>query len=437
MSPRHSQRRTSVLHFVATALALPAVGGAWVACSSSSATSPPPGGVADSSVGDTSIPSDSALPPDDVVVVEAAPSAVRAKVTVVHAAPGLYPIRICLGIETPPELVSIVYPLPNNAAQQGTAPYLGLFPGTAMTLPDLTDLAAFDVTLYAINAQLIASDTSAAPGTQIDCPTLLGSNGMGSDASTLVPNVDFVRLQTIPQGTFSHGGSFVVAIEGCLADPHGALGYSTAMCGANWSGGGGNVAAHVFQVDNGAAPTNALGLQIIHAASAWDGLLTADAGGAAIANTFGVYDGDAALPPVAQGAIFGSITPMDAAAPQAVVVADYASSGLYTLVTAADGGTLALSDGEGGTTVGNLGPYAFSFTQIQALSGYGTNADGGVVGPLYLPGASFTAVWVGDPRQPAYVAADGGPLAQDAGGVFNGASPHFVMVPSDPTTPAP
>jgi hypothetical protein len=416
--------RASLVRFAVASWALPAMGGAWVACSSSSASSPPATNTPDSSVADSAPLADAGLPPDDVGVAETEPAAVRATVTVVHAATGLFPVRLCLGVETPPVLISLVYPLPNNVTEQGSAPYLGIFPGTAVTLPNLTDLAAFDVTLYAVNAQLIASDTSASsadPSGETDCPTLLGTGGLGSDASTLVPNVDYVKLPTIPEGTFSHGNSFVVAIEGCMADPQGTLGYSTALCGASWVASTGNVSLQVFQVDNQSDAGTALGLQVIHASSAWDGLTAADAG--AISNTFGVYDGVSdAYAPVAQGVSFGSITPADAAAPQSIVAADYASSGLYTLVTAGDGG---------------LGPFTFSFPQIQAASGYGTTADGGTAGPLYVAGANFTAVWVGDPRQPAYVAADGGALAEDAGGTFNAASPHFVMVPSSPTPPAP
>jgi hypothetical protein len=421
--------------FLVPSLALVVMSGAWVACSSSSSTTP--ADTADASTApDTSTPYDAALPPDDADVAETAPPPVRAKVTFVNASPGLFPVRLCLGVETPPVLISLLYPLPNEVALQGAAPFLGVFPGTAMVFPNLTDLAAFDVTLYAVNAQLIASDTSA--GAESDCPTLLGPSGMGADGGTLVPNVDFVRLPTIPQGTFTHGSSFVVVLEGCNADPQGTLGYSTALCGGNWVAGAGNVTAQVFQVDDTNPATTALGLQVIHASSAWDGLT--DAGGQAIANTFGVYDdaNDAgALPPIAQRLTFGSMAPPDAAAPQTVVAADYASSGLYTLVTAADGGPLAWSDGDGGTTLGFLGPYPFSFAQIQAVSGYATGADGGVMGPLYLPGSNFTAVWVGDPRQPAYVGADGGALSADAGGTFNAAAPHFLLLRNDPVVPAP
>jgi hypothetical protein len=206
----------------------------------------------------------------------------------------------------------------------------------------------------------------------------------------------------------------------------------------------GNIGLEIYQLDNSAPATTSMGVQFLHASSAWDGVLTAaplaQGGlGQAFTNTVSVVDvadGGAVNAPVAAGVNFGDPVTPDAAAPQMVSEADYASLYLNLTLSAPDGGPLDFPNPDGGGDILLDRNYPFPFGVVQALSGYATTADGGVAGPLYIPGAHFVAIWVGDPTQPMYIGADGGASSPDAGGSFNTASPHFLMLPSDPVLPA-
>jgi hypothetical protein len=365
----------------------------------------------------------------------------NAKLTLVHAGPGIPAFRVCFGLINAGAVVVApgFYPLPNNHLNQGPFPYLGIFPGTGGTLADLgVNYDNLEIQGYIVNAEAIAANTDSNTN-ELDCSHLIGSDGAGVDGGGLVLGRDYFALPPIPKGTLTPSSSFFLILEGCV--PGITSSSAAAVCGSSYSASTGNIGLAIYQADNSTPAATTLGVQVIHAASAWDGVTSAELEGQAISNTFRITDeaiadggGNA---PIATTINFGAgITP-DAAAPQTVVPTDYASLGATITVTAPDGGPLLLGlQTDGGPLIGPITPPAISFPEIQALSGYSTAPDGGVAGPLYLPGSHFVLIWVGDPSQSAYIGADGGPLSQDAGGQFNTAYPHFLMFPSDPVLPA-
>jgi hypothetical protein len=396
------------------------------------------------------------LPGFDVVPTPPA----HAKITFVHAAPGVFPVRLCIATGTSPSLAAGVYAFPNNVAQQGSLqyfPYLGLQSGSGATLPDLGDFEGVDVTLFAINATAVRDDASSMGASEPDCAGLLGANGQGAGGGGLVLNTDYIELPAIPSGTFTHGASFLVVMEGCLGGyPSTDLQSAQDVCGSTYDSAHaaqplGNVGLRVYQVDTSAPPPGTLGIQVLHAASEWDGFfvtlplrITGPSRSAqAVANTFGVtdqaLDGGGANAPIATLIAYGAPLTPDAAAPQILALADYGMLQAYTTLSAPDGGAIidSYDDSMFPATFGyGTVTVTSSFPEIQAFSGHAYAEDGGPAMPLYVPGANYTLVRVGDQEQALYInPADGGASTADAA-VLNPGCAHFLMFPNDPVVPA-
>ncbi len=374
---------------------------------------------------------------------DAAPPPPNAKLTLVHAAPGVPAFRVCFGlVNGTTTIVAPTYePLPNNPANQGPFPYLGIFPGTGGTLADLgVNYSTIEIVGFIINADKIATHTSAETG-EPQCSDLIGTDGTGpADAGpgALVLGTDYFKLPPIPKGTFTPGSSFLLVLEGC--EPGNTTASAQAVCGAGYSSTAGNIALQIYQVDNSAPATATMGVQVLHASSAWDGVTGGELS-QPIATTFGVtdrtVDGGGGNPPVATLINFGGGPTPDAAAPQTITAADYAGLAAYAISSAPDGGPLVLGvDPDGGTPILNVISAGLTFPQIQSLSGYATVADGGPADPLYLPGKNFVLVWVGDPSQPEFITGQGQPVTDGGASSFNTAYPHFLMFPTDPALPA-
>jgi hypothetical protein len=372
---------------------------------------------------------------------DAAPPPVHAKVLFVNAAADLPGVRICIGVGATPQLLPGVFALPNSVATGSPLPYPEIPPGTGGPLPDITDLQSLVLDVFLINASKIATNTMASTA-ELDCPTLLGSDGQGATMDSGIPLVkgtDYFQLpMAIPANTFLHGNVYLATLNGC--GPGDTSAGATLRCGASYSATAGNLGLKIYQLDNGTPATATLNVQVLHASQAWDGLLGAQLQGQPLANTFGISDQtDGATPnaPIATLINYGAPVTPDAAAPQTIVAADYASLAAYVSVSAPDGGPLVLGVGtDGGVILGNV-TEGVPFTDIQALSGYGTAADGGPADPLYVAGGNFTLVWVGDPTQSEYINPNTGNPAVDGGpSVFNTASPHFLMFPNNPAVPS-
>jgi hypothetical protein len=376
---------------------------------------------------------DAALPPN-------------AKLTVVHAAPGVPAFRICFGLELNSAVIVSpgFFPLPNNAANQGPFPYLGLFPGTGGALADLgVNYSTIEIVGFIVNAEAIANNTSATTN-ELDCSQLIGTDGTGVDGGGLVLGRDYFQLPPIPKGALAPRSSYLLALEGC--EPGNTAAAAQAVCGASYSSSTGNLSLELYQLDNSAPAGATMGVQFLHGSSAWSGELQAPfaAGGygQAFASTVNIVDGTVfatdgggANAPIAANVNAGSPLTPDAAAPQSVVPTDYATTVAVLTDGVPDGGPLEFPNPDGGGAITLYRSYEFPFTDIQQFSALATLPDGGPAGPAYLPGANFVLIWVGDPSQPMFIGADGGASSPDAGGSFNTASPHFLMFPSDPTLP--
>ncbi|WP_394823210.1 hypothetical protein [Pendulispora albinea] len=170
-------------------------------CSSDEQLQPPPEADASADSGpllDATRPPDSAAPRPD-----AGPRLGNARVILVNAtADDALSLRFCFA------LGKTVQPTPAQPDRAGGGqPYPGILPGTGGYLPDNpdTNLAAFELTLYAISARVLASEAEqgdASAGPRKSCRELIPS---------LNENVDYWRLPPIPKGTFAQGTTWVVA----------------------------------------------------------------------------------------------------------------------------------------------------------------------------------------------------------------------------------
>jgi hypothetical protein len=325
----------------------------------------------------------------------------------------------------------VVGPLPALPHDDSNLPagvtFPGLYPGAGGAFPDLTDLEPKAITPILIpmpNAAL-AIDVKSNPNERT-CDTLVGAGATGGVLQPIGADGagDFFKLPTIPSGTFQKGKTYLLALIGCV---RGNVSASAALqCGSMYDPATGNLAIKVVELDKSVADAGPMGLQVLDLSQAIDGVIGAQAGGT-VTGVVGLTsdDLDGGAPPnapVATAITYGDFTP-DAAAPQVYATADYAHSLAYDqlVVTTADGG------------MSSPQTIALPFGVIQTLT-YGRIGDAGLPGPagqpLYVQGANFTLVILGDPSAQQLVA-DGGPNAS-----YDGRGIHFLMFPNDPPLPA-
>jgi len=232
------------------------------------------------------------------------PPLADAKLVLVHAAPGLGPVRFCLAtsVGTAESVVAPISALPHGPLSApsyppppafgseydgGSAPVAqgtpGLYPGTIAALPDITSLDAFAITFILIDANAIANNTAAGSpdgGPELTCQQLLGTHAKGTTdspvAGTLTPS-QFIVLPAIPPGTFPDGSTSLLSFTGCVAgyEPSAAARAqgttATDICGADF-GSSGNVAVGVAPIDTTSAPTSGgWGVQFAHRSTAIQG----------------------------------------------------------------------------------------------------------------------------------------------------------------------
>jgi len=343
----------------------------------------------------------------------------------VHAAPDMPPLRFCFGLAGLPDGGSIVVTGGFHAAPDSVVapfPIAGLFPGFGGPLNnDGFDLATINIDVFAIDATKIANNANdAGPdgGAEIPCEGLIGPDGQGNatDAGgTLTQGVDYWLLTTIPMGMLAHGTSWLAAVTGCLPTEPDA---SAALLCPN--GQAGNLGLSSWQLDNATAVAGgSIGAQFVQASSPWDNEMPV-LGGMATAAGFAIPNpaadaGDGSAPstisvPISLDSPYGSIKPATLAAVPGVTYDG--TSDFFVSSLTADGGTVAV--------------VGYPLPLVQALTWPTTPPTGAAL----ANGAGFAFVFVGDPLASPFIGPDGGPLAQDAGGQFNGLAPHVLAFPT-------
>ncbi len=385
-------------------------------CSSSSGGGPGP---TDGSMQETSTTTDAS---NDVHAsdagdgsTEAGPTPLPPKVFVVHASPDEPPVRLCFGLGTPTTsgfAIATFPPLPDT--QAGPQPFPGVFPGTGglLTAPDGVDISNVTLTVYAVNAAAVATDTAdGGPegGAELTCDQLIPVAG-SPDAGTYLPSQAYLPLGVVPKGALADGKSYVVAITGC-APGEPADGGVAPLCGSNYSPANGNLALTTFPLDvTTAVDGGAMGVQFAQASTAWD-YAASTVGGA----TYAVFLEPDASPllvtsPVSPPA-FGQIQPSSLRLVNGVTfdgTTQYAAS-----IVVFDAGAPVPVYVAGGP-----------LPVIEQLT-YGGN------GVPFQNGKGFVFVLVGNPLTiPGVNPADGGPEALDAGGRFNFEYAHVLAFPT-------
>ena len=353
----------------------------------------------------------------------------KAKALAVHAAYGLPAVRFCFAVGSKDDgsdgVVSPLPALPYDDAVSTAAglPFPALFPGTGGALPDTgTDLSNLAVTPYFINAATIKAEVKSNAKLKT-CNDLLS----GKEDAGAVSADKFWKLPTLPKGTFAAGKTVLILGVGCPAgftEP-GLDGGIPSECG-------GTLKTVVVNLDNVTKDAAKIGYQAINVSYAIDSV--AKATGSSLEFSVGslTADGGIDLKTVVPGTagaglMVEKLLPTTAAPTDALpATPDFTKLFVAGGVRQADGGYLP---GVGGPF---LVPQALADTYVL------TTGDRTLAGlPAYWKsGQAYTAVVVGSHKQPPYIdPVTGGPLAADAGGVFNGRVLHFLVFPNDPVIP--
>jgi hypothetical protein len=225
-----------------------------------------------------------------------------AKLILLHAAPGVGPIRLCIAQSegtaapsvapiaaipdnpadvppwTPPPAYGPAYDGGVGAVAPGTP---GLYPGTIAAVPDITTLANLNITPFVIDANLIADQTSVKGpdgGKEATCDILIGKHGLGTGDTPpgILSTSQFIQLPTVPANTLLDGTTWLLSATGCLPgfQPSAsaqALGITAAdTCGAGYDGGS-NVALGLAKLDTTTQVDGGWGIQFAQRSTAIQG----------------------------------------------------------------------------------------------------------------------------------------------------------------------
>jgi hypothetical protein len=292
------------LGIAAAITTLGALGATASGCTSDDNSNPSDGGVSDGNTnlgdGNPNNNPDAPSTGDDGGKPDATPPPPDARLIVLHAAPGLGPVRLCFAVTSNgTSTVANTNALPDNPLSQppyaippsylsdggtgfATAGTPGIYPGTIGAFPDITSLQKTAITAYLIDATLVAGQTSKGSpdgGTEVGCQGLVGTHGLGTAADGALLAADqFTTLPTIPAQTFLDGNTYLLSLTGCVADytvSGGAaeLGLTaTDICGADWTNVNGNVGVGIAPIDTTTAVTaGGIGVQFAHRSSAIQG----------------------------------------------------------------------------------------------------------------------------------------------------------------------
>jgi hypothetical protein len=354
-----------------------------------------------------------------------------AKLTLVNATTDMGPnsvlnargdaaIRVCFKQGTTDQNIGVAPypPLPDKApasAPAGTPP--GIFYGTGGTFPSFgLDLEGRIIVPIVMNAKTlllkgVVNPGNGSPGTT--CDELVGAT---ADASAgLVAGEDYWELPAIPAGTFKKEKAYVLALVGCVGD---ATIVNKDKCGPTPPDGSapgvGNLAVKIFETTRAPVSPTSLGIQFLHASAQGNALL-----------------GPPVNFPIEPGLM---ADPRDAGSFQAATTGPVAYGTLtpaMAVTKTSDGDFFVLSKTNPNPAEGPLAP--FPLPLIQALSGLGAPT----APTIYVNGANYVFIAVGDPAEPTFNATDGGGPGDGGDGTsFNTKSVHYLAFPTDPTIAA-
>ena len=341
----------------------------------------------------------------------------HARIIALHGSPDFPALRVCFGLGSTSSVAHLPA-LPHSLMGQQAFP--GVYPGAGGALPDLADFSAQAITVYAIDATKISGDTADAGANEPACDALIGASGQGG---TLALGTDYFLIGQVPAGTFADGTTELVALAGCLPQAVDSNA-STARCGSSYDPTGGNLALQYYTLDTTSMPgTSSFGLQVVHAASALDGVLSQVGGGVPVAEIFEVIGSDAGAQTTPLGPItFPATNGHEQATPTAAQINTASIFGDLN-------GNRALVSSV--TDAGAVYQFALPLGVVGQLSvgdNPPTKPDGG---PYFTAGENYTFVLLGDPTAQQLVGLDGGP-----NGAYQGYGLHLVAFPNHIAVPA-
>ncbi|MGO8994187.1 MAG: hypothetical protein ACLQVI_12730 [Polyangiaceae bacterium] len=412
------------------------------------------GGDATAPTNDGSAPGSDAAAPHDASTdstVSDSGGAVVEDIVFAHAAPGVPPIRLCLGssvgagivnvaaVAAIPDAPSTSLPIPPlgpfPAVPEGTP---GIYPGTIRALPFQLDYAGAALSLFAVLSSSVAGDVNDDGGAGIGpdggaeetCVALIGPHGLGaadSPPGRLVAGADFFALPDLPAGTLPATGTYLLSLTGCLP---GAVSTGAATCGAGYDGGS-SAQVGVAALDTVTVPDAGIAAQFAHRSSAIEGTPFFDEAGvevhtAASSGVVPVVVTPAseifALAPSAPAVTFGSGGVVPSPAAQVPIDPTAAGTLFGVVLVPLDGGTPNLQPYPSGDL------FASPLATIQVLSAWSATT---VATPAtFTAGLTYTFLLVGDPAAPALTIQppDGGPATSNP--AYDGRGLHFVAFPN-------
>ena len=406
-------------------------------------------------------PTDATIPPPPTQIPDGG-AYDPANLVLVHGAPGVPPFRLCWGTQTgtPNTTVVPVPPTPDAPSAQGS---LGIAVGSIQSYSPSPGAAFESITLVPFlitNLAAIANDVNYDGGEGVNltdggfeenCTALIGKDGTGGRLHV----GDYERLPNIPAGTLKNGGTYLIALTGCLPGlgPDGGQD----ACGFAYDGGM-NAELEVLPLDTTTAvPSYTIGVQFVHASSAIEGssyvakgetlhepassgvipgFLLPDAGGtwfpmtssssnwgygASVTNAAGgIWPSTASALPVNlddPAVSFGVVTIGPSTASQPPRIGAYPGRE----VTGADGGA-AWAPGDFLT---------FPLDTIGTLSDWSATIDPSSSPATFTYGHRYTFVLLGDPRaEPLLMPSfDGGAATPNPN--YDGHGLHLVAFPND------
>jgi hypothetical protein len=360
-----------------------------------------------------------------------APPAPPAAFALVHAAPGVPPVRLCFGSAAAGQAASVlaIPPIPDEPSSAPAVPAIGaypavakgtpgIYPGSVATLPFQNDLSDQALELYAVLASSVSGDvasdgglgTGPDGGPEESCTALVGSSGLGTGDTPpgrLVAGTDFFALPVVAAGTFGATGAYLLSLTGCLS----GAGLGAETCGASEAA---SPAIGVATLDTTSVATASFGAQFAHRSSALEG--TAFGGHAAASSGVEpvLVSSSGTVTPLfssAAAVLFSGtgIGPSPAAAAAFDPTAQGAAFGVVLLPP--DGGSPSMQAYPAGDLV------AMPLATIQSLSSWTASTASGAT--AFASGYAYTFVLVGDPSAPA---------ASDPS--YDGRGIHFVAFPN-------
>jgi hypothetical protein len=219
----------------------------------------------------------------------------------VQASPSLNDVRLCWAIGG---VVAPVVPFPGDGAMPGSN-YPGIPVGGVVAMSDATPLVGANVTLYAVDADNLASVEHGQPAPLPTCDQLLAC-GKQQDPPPpcLRYNLDYWPVTPIVSAGVAAQNDNVVALAGCLPsaiDPNA----NATLCGAGYDPLAGNLHADVRQL----SASSLAGTFSVQPEQLSPALAALEGDGGTVVVSFGPQGPDASVPLVALGGE-GSVGPL-------------------------------------------------------------------------------------------------------------------------------